>query len=368
VPTPLKPGQNRRFQAGDLKGLSLEMNLTLTERAEVQLIFDEQAGDILTGHGEGDIALIINREGEFKIYGNYGIRRGEYLFTLLNFVNKPFAVSDGGTINWYGDPYGAQIDLDAIYDENTSVYNLLRDEISLAGNGTRTRVTMHMVGDLFKPTIGFDLDFPNVSPQLKSFTDNKLRLLRQDPNELNRQVFGLIVFGSFLPPDEFAPQTVGEAFSTVTQFVGSQLSSYLTGLASEWFGGAVSSIDINVAYNEYYNALNSGSSGVAGIGRDLQVRMTSGFANDRITIQIGSQFGLAGSTGATVSDGFIGEDVVIEIQPLENRQWRVKAYQRTEPDAAGGTRRSRYGIGVSFRKDFDSFSELRKGVVSWIKG
>ena len=121
--------QSKQFVLGDLKGLNFEMNLSITDDAEVQLIFDEQAGDIVKGRGEGNIRLTINREGEFKMYGQYTIRRGEYLFTLLNWVNKPFTVADGGTINWYGDPYAAQISLDATYTENTSLYNLIRDEL-----------------------------------------------------------------------------------------------------------------------------------------------------------------------------------------------------------------------------------------------
>jgi hypothetical protein len=364
----------------ELKGLNLEMNLTVTEDAEVQLIFDEKTGDIIKGRGEGDITLAINRSGEFKMYGSYQISRGEYLFTLLNWVNKPFTVSSGGTVNWYGDPYGAQISLDATYEENTSLYNFLRDEIELfpsvateASKATKVIVTMHLKGDLMKPTISFDLDFPNVSSQLKSLADNKLRLLRQDQNELNRQVFGLVVVGSFLPSNSGAffqeADYLASAFNTLTQMLSNQFSNYLTGLATEWFGGAVSSIDFDVAYNEYQTALTDPSQPVSQIGREVQVRLTSGFANDRVTIQLGSQFGVGGGQpGTAVQDGFLGEDVTIEIQLTENRQWRLKVYQRTEPDiAGGGQRRSRYGFGISFRKDYDSFDDMMSGLSSWFR-
>lgn len=371
--------KTNRFVSEDLKGLNFEMNLSITDAAEVQIIFDEQAGDIIKGRGEGNIRLVINREGEFKMYGNYEIRRGEYLFTLLNWVNKPFTVAEGGSINWYGDPYGAQISLDATYAENTSLYNLLRDELTLtnslsaeATKSTRAVVTMHLKGDLFKPNISFDLSFPNVtSSQLKSLVDSKLTLLRQDQNELTRQVFGLVVVGSFLPPSSGGAGTLqssdylASAFNTLTQVLSNQFSSYLTGLATEWFGGTVSSIDFDIAYNEYRNQTNPGQSDLAQIGRELQVRLTSGFVNDRITVQVGSQFGL-GQPGTVTNDGFLGEDVTVEIQLTENRQWRLKVYQRTEPDIAGGSRRSRYGFGISFRKEYDSFGDLMSGLTGWI--
>ncbi|MEO6758583.1 MAG: translocation/assembly module TamB domain-containing protein, partial [Saprospiraceae bacterium] len=370
--------KTKNFSISDLKGLNFEMSVTVTDDAEIQLIFDEQAGDIIKSRGEGDIKLVITRDGEFKMYGNYVIRTGEYLFTLLNWVNKPFTVSEGGVVVWSGDPYAAQINLDATYVENTSLYNFVRDEVELlkntqpdlateASKATQVIVTMHLKGDLMKPSISFDLEFPNIPLQLRTIAENKLRLLRQDQNELNRQVFGLVVVGSFLPSSSNDFIYLTSAFNTLTQVLSNQFSNYLSGLASEWFGGKISSIDFDVAYNEYQNSLReAGQPNANQTGRELQLRLTSGLFNDRITVQFGSQFGL-GSPGTTTNDGFLGEDAVVEIQLTENRRWRLKVYQRTEPDIGGGQLRSRYGFGLSYRREFDSFSELMNGLGSWWK-
>ncbi len=362
----------------ELKGLNLEMNLSVTEEAEVQLIFDEQAGDLIKSRGEGDIKLSINREGEFKMDGGYVIKKGEYNFTLLNIVNKPFNVKDGGTIKWFGDPYNALIDLDATYEDNTSLYNLIKDEllvtgadqtlISDASKGTLVVVTMHLDGDLMKPNITFDLDFPNVSPQLKTLADSRLRLIRQDQNELSRQVFGLIVIGQFLPSSGAFAQTqdyTASAVNTLSQVLSGQLSGYLTGLASELFGKSVSSIDFDIAYNEYQNDVISGQPSNLQGGRELQVRLSSGFANDRVLVNVGSQFGL--NKFGTTQEGFLGEDVAIEFVLTENRRWRLKVYQRREPDPTGGGTRSRIGGGISFRRDYESFDDLISGVKNQFK-
>jgi hypothetical protein len=231
-------------------------------------------------------------------------------------------------------------------------------------------------GDLFKPDISFEMDFPNLTNRLKTLADNKLRLLRQDPNELNRQVFGLVVVGSFLPSNltgssygtSFLGQAQASGINTLTQVFTSQLSNYLSGLAAEWFGGKVSSIDFDIAYNEYRNALADPSQpNLAQTGRELQVRLTSGFADDRVTVQFGSQFGLGRPATSANQDGFLGEDVTVEIQMTKNRQWRLKVYQRMEPDIAGGPRRLRYGFGLSFRQEYDSFDELMRGLTKWMK-
>ncbi len=365
------PKKPKNFSLTDLKGLNFEMNLIVTDEAEVQLIFDEQAGDIIKSRGTGDIKLSINREGEFKMYGGYRVLRGEYLFTLLNFVNKPFTLVSDGTINWFGDPYGAELNLDAKYEQNTPVYNFVREEVELlpnaqdeASKATRVIVTMHINGDLLKPDITFGLEFPNITSQLKSLTDNKLRLLRQDQNEMSRQIFGLVVIGSFLPntgnvqPKDY----VVSAFNTFTQMISNQFSNYLGGLAAEWFKDDVSSIDLDIIYSDYQNVLSDLTAG----GRELQVRLKSGFINDRITVQVGSQFGLGGRANLPISNGFLGEDVTIEIRLTEDNQWRLKVYQRTEPDISG-QRRDRYGFGISFQKDYDSFNDMWKGFGKWMR-
>lgn len=364
--------KDKNFVISDLKGLNFDMDLTVTDQAEIQLIFDEQTGDIIKGRGEGNIKLGINREGEFTMYGGYQIVRGEYLFTLFNFVNKPFVVTKGGTINWYGDPYGAQINLDATYELNTSVYNFLKEELELlrdyrprlldeAAKATRVIVNMRLDGDLLKPSITFGLNFPNITSELKSVTDTKLRLLRQDQAELSRQVFGLVVIGTFLPPSSGSfiqnSDYVATAFNTLTQMISNQFSNYLASLASEWFGSAVSSLDFDILYSDYQNDVLAEPNRLGG-GREVNVRLSSGFINDRVTVQVGSQFGLGGS-GISTSDGFIGEDVTVQIALTENRQWRLKVYQRTEPDVSG-QRSLRFGFGLSFQKDYDTFEDMWK--------
>ncbi len=377
-------GGGKKFQLSDLKGMNFNMDLTVTESAEVQMIFDEQAGDIIKSKGNGNISMYINRDGEFKMYGDYLVQRGEYLFTLLNFVNKPFTLAEGGTITWFGDPYGAQLDLTANYDMNTAIYNLLQSDLegrsATGGNqdplirdakkASRVNVVMRLRGDLFKPDITFDLNFPNLTGELKTFADNRLRSLRQDPNELNRQVFGLIVVGSFLPSNStgLLAGNSNALVNTATQWLTNQLSNYLSTLAAEWFGSAVSSINFDVVYSEYENSLTTGTGNINQTGREVQVRLSSGIINDRITVNVGSQFGLNNNQpGAVKSDGFLGEDVTFEFQLTENRKWRLKVYQRTEPDITGGNLRNRVGIGVAFRKEYDSFDEMLGGLGGWFR-
>jgi len=45
-------------------------------------------GDVIRGRGAGTLNISLNRKGEFRIYGDYLIEEGDYLFTLQNLLTK----------------------------------------------------------------------------------------------------------------------------------------------------------------------------------------------------------------------------------------------------------------------------------------
>ncbi len=359
-----------------LKGVQFDLHLGITPDAVVRMILDKRAGDNVTGRGVGDITLKYDRTGQFTMYGEYQIESGEYLFTLLNFFNKPFKVAKGGTITWYGDPYQAQVNLTATYQETTPIAALIQNELvaqpdnstlaSQARQPTQVNLNMKLTGDLFKPDITFDIVFPNLTGELKSLVDNKLRAMRQDPNELNRQVFGIVVVGSFLPEssgfvgnsDYFAT-----AFNSVTQVLSGQLSNYLSSIAGEWLGGRVSSIDVNVAYNDIRNESFAGGS--INTGREVQLQFNLGLFDNRLRVRGGTQVGY--NTIGGTANNFVGGDVQIEWAITENRQWNLKINNRNEPTTIGTARQNRVGAGISFSRDYDSFGHMMQGITDYFK-
>ncbi|MCB9264681.1 MAG: translocation/assembly module TamB domain-containing protein [Lewinellaceae bacterium] len=351
----------------ELTGVSLEMDLNITEEAQGEIVFDEQAGDIIKGNGRGNIRILVPRNGNFQMFGDYVIEKGDYLFTLYNVVNKEFSIKKGGVITWSGDPFEAQIRLEAEYEDlSTSVANFIQEYLteappevrSDASKATDVNLTMDLRGDLLQPVINFDISFPQLTGQLQTLTDSKLRVIRQDPNELNRQVFGLIVVGQFLPSD-LAIQGSEIFYNTVSEFVSNQLSLLLTELFSEFFsdGSALSGIDFDIAYNQYQ--ANLGEQEELRRGDEFQVRLRQEFFNDRLTIQVGGNVDIGNSAYTTpeASGTFVGNDLVIEYVLNRDRTLKLRVYQRLEPDIGGGSRLE-VGTGISFRKEFDNFGEF----------
>ena len=363
-------------------GVSIEMELEIDQDAVVEIVFDEQTGDVLRGIGNGNLRLLVPRGEDFQMFGSYVVESGDYLFTLMNlFISKPFEVRQGGTIRWQGDPFNAQINIQAQYkDLKASLANFISEYLSSSefvnnqdetGTGrlqADVDLLMKLTGNLLSPDINFDIEFPNLTGPLKNFTDSKLRLLRQDQNEMNRQVFGLIVVGDFIPSNfDIATSQLGFGINTVTEMLSQQLSLYLTELVSEWLveDGLVSGIDFDIAYNyiEGYNLSNIDDPSAVVRANELQVRLKNYLFNDRLSVNVGGNFDLGGqNVSANPNAGvFFAGDLVIEYVLSQDRNLKIRFYQSTEPEI-NGSRRYQTGLGLSFRRQFDTFDEFLEGL------
>ena len=144
-----------------------------------------------------------------------------------------------------------------------------------------------------QPEIQFDLDFPTLTGELKNYTESKLRTIRQDQNELNRQVFGLLVVGGFLPNDSGGLQgTEGIiATNTVSELLSNQLSMYLTALLSEVLTDVdfISGVDFKVNWSVYEadQVLSPNGGRLTVTGNQFELRQRFDLFNDRFSVDLG---------------------------------------------------------------------------------
>ncbi len=366
----------------EIRGVNVDLNLQMTDQAETLIVFDERTGDILKGKGEGNLKIGVTRTGDFTMYGTYDVAEGEYLFTWtlpntdLLVVNKPFIVKQGGTIRWFGDPFEAQINLEAEYKGlKTSTYNLIAEYLEFninevlaleARQATAVDLKMFLKGELLQPNISFDINLPDVTRELASFVDNKIRVLKQDANELNRQVFGLLVLGVFLPSSNVSSSQTGGALqvatNTLSQVVSSQLSMYVT----EWFreefikeGGAISNLTINVNYNQFanndFNSVLNGRS-------ELSLNPSLYFLNDRLSLNLDVDFGFGGNNAIQGSTAqFTGYNFSAEYSITEDRRLKVRVYNRYDQTLRTLIdNRIDVGAGIRYKREFNTIKELRE--------
>ena len=345
--------------ASALKGINMDMEIRVTPAAELMLVFDEASGDIMRAQGSGDISIDIRRTGTYSMFGNFNVDQGEYLFTLLNVVNKPFSFLEGGTINWTGDPFSADLNLVARYEGlQVAPYGLVSEFVknqpqldALAKTPTPVDLRMILKGDLQRPTVTFDIALNQLQGQLRNYVNSALSLVKQDENNLNRQVFGLIVIGQFLPTfDNIQASSVG--FNTISELFSNQLSYLLTELFTSLAGSnsALSGIDFDI--NLQNNSSLAGLGGGA-VGNDVRTRLRTYFLEDRLEIGVGLSVGQTGVNQGSLTAGNF--EVVYAIS--DDRRLRLKAFVSRNVDLTNANR-TRAGVGLTYRREFDSFREL----------
>jgi hypothetical protein len=348
-------------------GANLKLELNVTPQAEISLIFDESVGDIMRGRGKGNLTINVTNKGEFTMFGTYELTSGEYLFTYSPgsgvSINKPFTVAKGGTISWDGSPFTAQVNIDAIYKGlRTAPYNLILEylrtdeEKTLAQRATEVDLMMQLRGDLMKPDIGFDIQFPNINQRLLPYVDNKMRTVKADKNELNRQVFGLVVLKSFLPNEVgISGNAVIQTYAnTMTEMISNQLSLYVTGLVSEIVTDVdfLSGVDFNFNYQPFAEIATDPSL-ATGVTSELQVNTQSQVSLFNQNFVVGAGGGVNSVSSGTYFTG----DFVIEYIVSDDGRLRLKAYNRSDPDINGN--RNKSGVGVSYSLEFNTFKRKK---------
>jgi hypothetical protein len=323
------------------KGYELYFNLEVTPDAEALLLFDPKVGDMIKGNGNANLRMEVTEAGEFNMYGDYIINNGDYLFTLQNVINKKFVVQKGGLISFKGDPYDADIDLKAIYKVRTSLYNLVKNIDSSASVKQTIDVDaiMNLSDKLMKPTIYFDIRLPNSDEA----TRNLLRSQIMNDDDLNRQIFALVMFRSFWPNQGGANETtsLGGVGSNASELVSSQLGNMLSQLSD----------DVNIGVNY--------SQGGADARDQVSVNMSTQMFNDRVSID--GNVGTSSNTSTTGNTSNMVGEFNIEIKVTEDGAVRIKVFNRSNQYLLV-TNDVPYtqGVGLFYRKESDNFGDIFK--------
>ncbi len=336
--------------------LRLNFDLELNTDANIKIIFDQKAGDIINGTGKGNLRLEINTNGDFNMFGNYTIEQGDYLFTLQNFINKKFIIGQGGTISWSGDPYEAKINIDAIYAvQRTTISELLQgsgavlssQDITEANQKIPVNVFMNLSGSLMQPNIAFDIRIPSGFSSVGSLASRELERLKQDPNELNKQVFGLLIMNRFLPANIDAGIVGSGVNTSVSEFLFNQLSY--------WASQNKFNIGVNVNYNTY--SLNNDPTNDIR-RREFIVGLQKTLFNDRLSVGAGGNFDVSSTTSNNVNR--VAADVNVQYKITRDGRYVLSAYNKSQYDLLLDANRNKRGVSIAYRKEFDNFNELFK--------
>lgn len=326
----------------NFQGLTLDFDIDVTQDAYCELIFDIKTGDIIRGRGDGNLKLTLNTDGEFSMFGPLQIAEGAYNFTVPGFINKEFQVSPGSRITWFGDPYNATIDLDALYFQRASLEELKSQEEQLEdqlNDKIGINVVLNLDGGMASPTIDFDLAIADKIDETER-RKSELAQVVNDEQELRRQVISLLFFKRFSPISSFTLGGGGNVGNSVSEFFSSQVS-YLVSQLDE---NLEVEVDLASLDREAFNT--------------FQLRLAYTFLDGRLKLTRGGGFANE-SDNSNLFNDIIG-DWSVEYSLTKDGRLRAKAFSATNQrlTAVQGEQNQEKGVSLRFVHSFNDLREL----------
>ncbi|MBK8357453.1 MAG: translocation/assembly module TamB domain-containing protein [Saprospiraceae bacterium] len=174
----------------------------------------------------------------------------------------------------------------AIYIANVPPLDLISNQLSTANQTIRNtykqrlpfEINLNMEGQLLKPIITFDIKLPTnknygVSNDVISTTNTRLTQLRQEPAELNKQVFAALLLNRFVGDNPFAAESggfTGERFAR--QSVSKILTEQLNNLAANMIAGIDLNFDINSTEDYSSGELQNRTDLTVGLSKDCLMK------------------------------------------------------------------------------------------------
>lgn len=340
----------------NIKGIKMSLLVEVTPEAYGEIIFDIKSGDIIRGSGKGNLNLNLDTRGEFTMFGGLSIEKGGYNFTLQNVINKEFDIKEGSRISWHGDPYKARLDIDATYRQLTSLRPLITDleredleQYPELSTKYPAFVNLNLQEQMLSPKIKFGIsieDYPqNLSingKTLQTYVNIFQNSLLSDEQELNRQVFSLIILKKLAAQQNLSFE--GTLNNSVSELISNQVSYW------------INQIDDNLEIDVDLNSLDADALST------LQLKLAYTLLDGRLKISRDGNFADNNNYDETTEENttefstLIG-NISVEYLLTKDGKLRAKMYSRqsTNSNLDEINQRNETGFSLRFTKSFNRF-------------
>ncbi|MGE8377869.1 MAG: translocation/assembly module TamB domain-containing protein, partial [Sphingobacterium sp.] len=342
-----------------LTGMDVDLNLQTDKEAKFKILLDAGSQDALNIQGQAELNAGIDASSKITLSGTFTVDKGSYSFSFGP-VKKDFTFQKGSTITWNGDPLDARLNITAAYTTKAPTLELVATQLgSENANLYKQRVPFNVLlkitDKLFQPQLGFDIDLDEnnsiVSQDVVSKVNNALTTLRENPSELNKQVFSLIVLGRFMSTNPFESLSGGGGTEAIVRnSISSFLSGQLNRLASELITGV--ELDFNLTSEQDY------ATGAGQTRTDLNIGVSKMLLNDRLKITVGSNFEVEGNTRPGETANNIAGDIQLDYQLSQDGRYFARVYRKNQYQVTLQGQYVETGIGFIINMDYNKFKEI----------
>jgi hypothetical protein len=317
-------------------GTELRMNFTLdvTPDANIELIMGPTADDKIKGYGTGSLQIEYGTKSDLRMYGAFNILKGNYNFSLQQLIHKDFTIREGSSVSFQGNPNDANLNISAVYNVTANIGDI---DQGLIEESVRTNIPVNCVlqlnGRMQNPTLSFDLELPGSNEEI----ERKVKSYIDTEDMMTRQIIYLLVLNKFYTAD-YLQKGANSEFSAVTSAaISSQLSSILNSITDK----------VQIGTNIRANRDGWDET-------EVEMLLSTQLLDNRLLFN--GNFGY--KNNPNVKNIFVGE---FDVEWLLNRsgELRLKAYNHAN-DMYRYLKQSltTQGIGIMYKKDFSTLSEL----------
>ena len=328
--------QKKKVDEGPSMDLRINMQIEATPDANMKVVMDPVAGDNITARGNGNFQVSFYNKGDFTMYGDYVIDHGMYKLSMQEVIRKDFSLKSGSTVTFTGDPYQANLDVQAVYTVNSVSLSDLSTDASLNQSTVKVNCLMNLTGSLANPTIKFDLELPTVSEEDREL----VRSATSTEEQMNTQIIYLLGIGKFYAYD-YAENT-------------NQSSNATSSLAFSTLSGQLNNMLSQVMENKNWNIGANFSTGQQGWSDvEAEAILSGRLLNNRLLIN--GNFGYR--ENVLTNTNFVGDFEAIWLL-TKNGEFRLRGYNQTNDRYFTKSTLTTQGIGFIYKKDFNKWNEL----------
>jgi hypothetical protein len=258
-------------------------------------------------------------------------------------------LANGGNIKWAGDPYNATVNIDAVYNVKTTLYDLLLNTPYVdISRKIPVQCTMNLSQKLENPIIKFNIAFPTLDQQTQSILEG----LFSTEDETNKQILSLLVLNRFYTPEYLRSTDPNFENKNSSYAVGVTTSELLSNQLSNWLSQISNDFDIGVSYRPGDNLTSD----------EIQLALSTQIFDDKVTIN-----GNVGTSNSQERANDIVGDVDVNIKLDKSGKLQLKAFTRSNEYLVYEESRNTQGIGIFYKEDFNTFKDLFKKYIGFLK-
>ena len=353
----INPSDTARSQVAQALNMTMTVNLEMNDNLDFTAVIDPVTNSAFSGKGEGFLTFSMYPSGEMEMSGTFTMKDGTYNFIYAELVKRTFDVVSGSTITWTGDIYNPSLDVKVQYKIKASPLPLVGSQSNLSEAQQAAMsvnqtfiVQLNITGSLEKTDIATTLLYPDVQGNTNnSEITSAVDRLQQNPNRMNEQAFGLILFNGFVSEN----LNIGASVLNAQGGINDAISGQLNNLANQYIKFV--ELDFGLDNFENYDSESGGTYNQTNVNLTVRKR----FFQDRLVVSIDGESSSDTRSGSAETQVYL-DNLTVEYSLTKNGNWRVKVYNERDEDDVLARDVIRTGAALVISKDFNELRFSKK--------